>query len=303
MSVDVVIPSAAPGDLLDCCLRSLERQTLGHEVIVVGNGWDADDVASWQSRRPRMRFLHVPRNLGFGRAVNLGAAAGRGATIVLLNDDMEVELDFLEQLVAPLADAAVGMVAGLMLVPDSPLVDCFGIELDVTLAAYNRLRHRLPGDVPGRLAVPSGGAVAYRRGAFEQAGGFDPRLPAYGEDVDLGLRLRLAGWVVAEASAARGTHLGGATLGRDERHRRAVSGLARGFLLRRYGVLRGRHGARALLFEALVVGWGVAHHRTLMPLRSRLRGWRAAGSQRLAVPPGAVDQSITMREAWRRLRA
>jgi GT2 family glycosyltransferase len=194
------------------------------------------------------------------------------------------------------------MVAGLSMVPASERVDGFGIELDVTLAAYNRLRNQSPEQRPGRLAMPSAGLAAYRRAAFEQVGGFDQRLFAYGEDVDLGLRLRLAGWTASDARAATGVHEGGASIGPGSPRQRELAGFARGFLLRRYGVLRGRSAARALLFEALVVGWGLLAHRTALSLSARIRGWRAASGPRLTAPSVAVDRSIGSLEALRRLR-
>jgi GT2 family glycosyltransferase len=192
------------------------------------------------------------------------------------------------------------MVAGLTTIPGSDLVDGFGIELDVTLAAYNRLRRCPAGETPGVLLGPSGGLAAYRRRAFEETGGFDERLFAYGEDVDLALRLRLAGWEAAAAPAARGVHLGGATVGIDSPRQRFLAGFARAFLLRRYGVLRGRHAARALAIEALVVAAGFVRGRTAAHVRGRIAGWRAAGAERLQVPAEAVDAEINMREAlWR----
>ena len=96
------------------------------------------------------------------------------------------------------------MVAGLTMIPESDAVDGYGIELDVTLAAYNRLRRGEATGVPGLLLGPSGGLAAYRRAAFEAAGGFDERLFAYGEDVDLALRLRNLGWQAAATSARPG---------------------------------------------------------------------------------------------------
>ena len=59
--------------------------------------------------------------------------------------------------------------------------------------------------VPDPLG-PSGGAAAYDREAFLRLGGFDERIFAYFEDVDLALRLRKAGWSCRLAPAARGTH-------------------------------------------------------------------------------------------------
>jgi GT2 family glycosyltransferase len=234
--------------------------------------------------------------------VNSAVAQGAAEAIVLVNDDVELKAGALEALVEPLANPSVGMVAGMTILPGHDVVDGFGIELDVTLAAYNRLRRRAPGDTPGVLLGPSGGIAAYRRSAFEEVGGFDERLFAYGEDVDLALRLRRAGWSAAAAPEARGIHLGGASFGIDSLRQRFSAGFARAFLLRRYGVLRGRHAGRALAIEAMVIGVGVVRGRTLAHVRGRLSGWRAAGRGRLAIPPGAVDERITIREAIRRLR-
>jgi hypothetical protein len=87
----------------------------------------------------------------------------------------------------------------------------------------------------------------------------------------------------------------------DSPWQRELSAFARGFLLRRWGVLASASAPRALTVEALVVGWGLARHHTAVPLTSRIRGWRAAGRGRRRVPPGAVDRSISLREALRRL--
>jgi hypothetical protein len=97
-------------------------------------------------------------------------------------------------------------------------------------------------------------------------------------------------------------HEGGASVGVDSPRQRELAGFARGFLLRRYGVLRSRRAVRALLLEALVVSWGLVRHRTLTPLRARLRGWQAAQGERLALPAVAIEQTIDWREALRRLR-
>jgi N-acetylglucosaminyl-diphospho-decaprenol L-rhamnosyltransferase len=284
------------------CLERLAEQEIEHRTWVVDNASGDDTVRLVRDRFPDVSVLELERNVGFGAAVNAGARAGDGDVLVLVNDDVELERGALAALLEPLKAERVGMVAGLSTIPGTDLVDGFGIELDVTLAAYNRLRHRRPDDVPGALLGPSGGLAAYRRRAFEEVGGFDERLFAYGEDVDLALRLRLAGWETAAGSTARGVHLGGASFGVDSPRQRFLAGFARAFLLRRYGVLRGRHAIRALLVEALVVAAGLVRGRTLAHVRGRSAGWRAARGERLPVPPGAVDPGITLPEALRRLR-
>jgi N-acetylglucosaminyl-diphospho-decaprenol L-rhamnosyltransferase len=296
VSADVVIPTWNGRDMLAQALRALAQEPAG--VIVVDNA--SEDGTAQRVRRefPDVRLLELERNVGFGAAVNAGVATSTADAVVLVNNDVVVEPGFVASITAPLADPEVGMVAGLTTIPGTGAVDGFGIELDRGLAAYNRGRG---GTVPGRLAMPSGGAAAYRRAAFMSIGGFDLRLFAYGEDVDLGLRLRAAGWHAAEAPDARGVHLGGATAGVDSPWQRELAGFARGFLLRRWGVLASSAAPRAALVEGLVVGWGLARHRTAVPLTARLRGWRAAGRGRRPLPPDVVEPEISCAEALRRL--
>jgi N-acetylglucosaminyl-diphospho-decaprenol L-rhamnosyltransferase len=303
VTADVVIVSWNGRPQLERCLEHVARQTAPSRVIVVDNASTDGSTAMVRERHPSVDVVELSRNLGFGRAVNAGVASGNSEAIVLVNDDVFVEEQCVAALLAPLEqDPRVGMVAGLTTMPVGDLVDGFGIELDVTLAAYNRLRRRPTGDSPGLLLGPSGGLAAYRRRAFEDAGGFEQRLFAYGEDVDLALRLRLAGWQAAAAPSARGVHLGGATVGLDSPRQRYLAGFARAFLLRRYGVLRGRHAARAIAIDALVVTAGVVRGRTFAHVRGRVAGWRAARGERLPVPEGAVERAISAWDALGRLR-
>ena len=70
-----------------------------------------------------------------------------------------------------------------------------------------RLREPVAG-VTGDRAVgfASGAALVVRRDAWDAAGGFDAGYFMYGEDLDLSLRLRLAGWEIGLARAAAVEH-------------------------------------------------------------------------------------------------
>jgi hypothetical protein len=80
-----------------------------------------------------------------------------------------------------------------------------------------------------------------------------------------------------------------------------MAGFSRGYLLRRYGVLRGRAGARALLTETAVVVADLAACHDTQALHGRVQGWRAgAGMPRPPRPPDeAIDSSISL---WRSLQ-
>ena len=307
--IDVVIPTWNGCELLERCLVTLDAQTVPHNVIVADNGSTDGTIEMLERDHPRVALVRFDRNRGFAAAVNHGIDAGSAPFVVLVNNDVECDPGFVEQIVAPLRTSPeVGMVAGLLLVPGRSRVDSFGIEIDRTLAAFPRFGgagYPCPLDVAD-LAGPSGGAAAYRRSALEQVGSFDARLFAYMEDVDLALRLRAAGWSCAGARDAIGVHLGSATIGRRSRAQVEIAGASRAYMLRRYGVLRSglRNAAQTLAVELGVIAAETLAARDLAAARGRWRGWRtAADTGRAELPTTAINPSIGLREALRRRRS
>ena len=192
----VVIPTFNGRRMLVEALEGLERQTTAHDVIVVDNGSTDGTVDLLAERFPHVRVVELPENVGFGRAVNRGVAAAETDVVVLINNDVVCEPEFLERLLEPLGDDSVAMVAGVLLQHDRPhLVDSAGIELDTTLRSWDALWNRPVSELAGAAEPvgPCGGAAAFRTRAFRDVGGFDETFFAYWEDVDLALRLRLAG--------------------------------------------------------------------------------------------------------------
>jgi N-acetylglucosaminyl-diphospho-decaprenol L-rhamnosyltransferase len=145
----------------------------------------------------------------------------------------------------------------------------------------------------------AGPAAGYRRSAWDQVRGLDETIFAYMEDFDLALRMRAAGWKTAMAADAVGVHLGSATHGHRSAWQRRHGGFGRGYLLRRYGLLRGRTAARTLATEAVVVVGDLVVSRDLAALRGRVSGWRAGRDRaRLPRPPAeAIDPTIGFRDS------
>ena len=119
------------------------------------------------------------------------------------------------------------------------------------------------------------------------------------EDFDLALRLRSAGWRTVVAADAVGVHLGSATHGHRSAWQRRHGGFGRGYVLRRYGVLRGRTAPRTLVTEAVVVLGDLAISRDLAALRGRLAGWRAAPGARGWRAAGRGDRLGALASATR----
>ncbi len=299
-----MIPTRDGRDLLADALESLQAQTVPHDVLVVDNA-SSDGTAELVAERfPRVRTIRNERNLGFGRPLNAAIESVETDVVVLLNNDVVCEPDFLERLLEPLADERVGSVAGVLLQYDAPeLVDTAGIELDVTLRSWDQLWNRPVAEIAtARGPVgPCGGAAAFRTSAFRAVGGFDDAFFAYWEDVDLALRLRLAGWLSTRAPAARVLHRHSQTLGAASPAQRRLEAFGRGFVLARYRV--GRLGLRTRL-EIAALDWPVlvVHlivRREAGPIRERLRG-RRAGLAKPGLRPPVELASVSFREALAR---
>ncbi len=302
-SIDVVVPAYNRFDLTSSCLRHLAAQTVDHHVIVVDNGSTDETRTALRRDWPDVTVVELDHNHPFTQAVNLGVAAGKGGHVVLLNNDVDLRPDCLEHLLAPLhRNPRLGSVAAVLLTVGEQSIDSVGVTTDVTLAGFPRLQGLAPERAREEWPVltgPEGTAAAYRRTAWEQVKGLDESIEAYMEILDLAWRLRVAGWTTTCATEAIGVHLGSETFGRGSADQRRLAGFSRGYLLRRYGVLRGRHAPRALLTETLVVCGDAVLAHDLTALRGRIAGWRAARglAQRPMPPAEAIDATISLRDS------
>jgi GT2 family glycosyltransferase len=304
-TIDVVVVARDHWDLTESCLRHLEAQTARHRVILVDNASSDGTSERVGDLFPAAHLIALTQLQSFAAACNLGAEGGSAEVVVMLNNDVDCHPDFLENVVAPLEqNTQLGLVSCLLVRPDGETIDSVGLAVDSTLAAFQRF-HGAPvaaarGERP-LAAVPSGAAAAVRRRAWEEAGGLDEAIFAYGEDLDLFLRIRNAGWDHAIALDALATHVGSASFGHRSAWQRRNGGFGRGYLLRRYGVLRTRAAPRALMTEAIVMVGDAIVSRDLAASAGRLAGWRAAGRKpRLPTPPSTVlDRDLSM---WRSVR-
>jgi GT2 family glycosyltransferase len=295
MSASVLVPSMA-GAPVATLLRSLASQTVAAEAVVVDNASPGGQVAEACVGFDFARALEPGRNLGFSAAVNLAAREAEGAALVVLNDDATCDPGFLAAILGALGterDAV--MAAGVMRSGDDPtVIDTAGIEIDHTLLAFDYLNGEpvtvLDSGPPAPLG-PSGTAAAYRRDAFLAAGGYDERLFAYWEDVDLALGLRALGGTCALARDARGTHLHSATLGPGSRRKNYLMGFGRGYVLRKWGALAPRRVPAVLGRELVVVAGQAVHDRNVAGVAGRIRGLRAGGRGRHPYPAAAVASS------------
>ncbi len=311
MTAAVIVPTRVGGAKLERLLDSLARQTVSSRTIVVDNATPAG-VAELVARHEFAEHLRLEENAGFGRAVNFAAAqsADDALVLVLVNDDCVCEPRFVEELVAAVDPAhGVVMAAGVLLEEHDPrTVDSAGMELDETLLVFDYLNGTPVSSVGAETTAPIGpcaAAAAFDRAAFLEAGGFDEKLFAYWEDVDLVLRLVRAGGRCALAPDARATHAHSATLGSGSPQKNYLTGFGRGYVLRKWGVLQSpRRAARVLLEDGVICAGQLVLDRTPAGTRGRLAGFAAAADVPRQPYPGALldGRPAPPRSLGRRLR-
>lgn len=296
----VYIPNFNGSAQLGRTLRGLAAQTRPADVVLVDNGSSDDSVELARRELPEVKVLELGENLGFGPALNRAVAAHPADAVILLNNDAEPEPRFVEALLDGLG-AGVDSVAGVLLQERAPeLIDSAGVVADATLMGFDYL-HGEPAAAAAGAADPlgaTGGAALYRRQAFEAVGGFDERIFLYYEDLDLALRLAAAGGRCRLAPEARALHAYSASLGAASAAKYARTGWSRGYMLRRYGVMRSpRLALRALACEGALCAGQLLKDRTAAGLKGRLRGWRDGAGLERRDAAGAPLLDLSAREA------
>lgn len=225
-AVAVVVVSWNTRELLGRCLESLdgEVQAGRARVVVVDNASGDGSPELVRERFPWAELIASPENLGFGRAVNLGARelGHDAAWIAPANADVALEPGALAALLAAGdADPGAGILAPRLIRPDGstqqslhqfPTVGFTAAfnagrgGRDRRWAAENCLDGAWDPDLGRRVPWAEGAFLLVRRGAWEAVGGFDEGRFMYAEDLDLGWRAARAGWATRYVPQARVHH-------------------------------------------------------------------------------------------------
>jgi GT2 family glycosyltransferase len=207
--------------LLEAILPSLAAQTYRpYGVLVVDNGSRDDSRAYLAERWPEIEVIAIPENVGVAAALNRGVAAARGEYVALLNNDLELEPAWLQEMVGGLERHASAAAVGCKLLDyrDRSRLDGAGDVVNQAMVATPRGHGELDRgqyDREEEILAPTAGAALYRSSALALVGPFDESFFAYFEDVDWGLRAQLAGLRCWYVPSAVGYHMGGATTGGD----------------------------------------------------------------------------------------
>ncbi len=293
--LSVLVPARNAARELAECLAALGASTAsGMEILVVDDA-STDDTAA-VAAAAGARVLRLPRRAGPAAARNHGARAARGEILLFVDADVVLRPGVPERVLAIFAThPEVAAVFGSYdAEPRAP-----GL-----VSQYRNLLHcyvHQRGHAEASTFWAGCGAV--RRAVFEAVGGFDAaRYPAASiEDIELGYRLRRAGYVVRLEKSLLGTHLKRWTLcsvvrtdvraralpwsrllletgwvpddlNVSRRQRASVALVGAGML----GLATAPFRPEALAVGALLLGLAVALNRDLFAFLRRQRGLRFA---------------------------
>jgi GT2 family glycosyltransferase len=177
----------------------------GDELIVVDNDSSDGTADAVTSLAPAAKVVQTGRNAGFAAGCNEGAARARGDLLVVLNPDAAPRLGFGESIRRPWIEGR-GWVAWQALVAegDGSTINSAGNPVHFTGIVWAGGHGNPIATAPpsGEVTALSGACLAIPRARWQEAGGFPRRFFLYHEDVDLSLRLRLAGGALGIEPAA-----------------------------------------------------------------------------------------------------
>ena len=208
--VSVVIVTHSSRDAVERTIPALLGELAGGDELIVVDNASADGTPGRvRELAPAAQVIETGANLGFAAGCNAGADAASGELLLLLNPDAVPQPGFREAIARPLVDRR-GWAAWMGLVTEEggrKLNTSGGVMHFTGIAWAGGAGEPLAGEIePGEVTFASGACLAIPLAGWREAGGFPPEFFLYHEDVDLSLRLRLAGGVVGIEPEARVDH-------------------------------------------------------------------------------------------------
>ena len=187
------------------CMPSLAK-TVGvvFEIIVVDNGSKDESVPWLEEKFPRARIIEAKKNLGFGRANELGVSMAKGNWIAFLNNDTQVEPQWLVNLLDLMIEKPeiTAACSKLMLMEHPAILNALGGGMSRMGCGFDCFfgftsTHRAIASILQKRSLPvffpTAAAMLISKKDFLRVGGFDKSFFMYHEDVDLGWRIWLSG--------------------------------------------------------------------------------------------------------------
>jgi len=181
IKIDIIIVTYNSRKWISNCLKSISKSNYPKErisVVIVDNSSSdgtCEVLDNYNSPFGSFKLIRNEKNLGFGKANNIGAKHAISECLFFLNPDTEIHEDAIRE-----------------------LMFCFENDgEDIALWELRQFPYEHPkyyNPVTLETSWSSAAACMVRKSAFTEIGGFDENIFMYCEDVDLSWRLRLNGY-------------------------------------------------------------------------------------------------------------
>lgn len=248
--LSIIIASWNVKELLRRCLQSIQihLHSFPYEVIVVDNASMDGSADMVTMEFPQVNLIRNKKNIGFGRANNLGLAKARGTYVLFLNDDTELNDSNIIRAIEYLTQHPKTGLVGLHLInPDGsnqPSVRHFPhvgdqllylLKLHILFPKAKILRKYLAQDFDytkeTKVDQVMGAAMLTSLELMKELAGFDPGFPNWFEEVDLCQRIYQKGLEVHYLPITNIVHVKGASFAQ---HRPLKLQLVFNYSMRRY---------------------------------------------------------------------
>ena len=221
MKLSVIIPNYNGIMYLSKCLDALSKQDFkDFDVIIVDDASSEEGVEEVAASYPGAVLIKHDVNRGFAASVNDGIRASSSEYVFLLNNDAYVDDGCLRELVSSIEKDGeysrdFSVKCKMLSAVNHALIDNAGDFYNIFGWARSRGKDKLADShsKPGEIFSSCAGAALYNRQVLMDIGLFDENHISYLEDVDIGYRARLYGYINMYEPKARVFHEGSATSG------------------------------------------------------------------------------------------
>ena len=223
-NISIIIPHYNGEKILQRCLASIYNNTeKGYEIIVVDNNSVDNSVEMIQKEFPQISIIMNKTNLGYAGACNIGAKKARYEYLFFLNNDTEVNENWIDPLINKLKDDNIASVQPkIKSIIKRDYFDYAGASGGyIDILAYPFCRGRIFSTIEkdnmqyedeAFIFWASGTAFATKKEIFIKSGMFDLTLFAHMEEIDYHWRTQMMGYKIAICPKSIIYHEGGKTL-------------------------------------------------------------------------------------------